>query len=495
MNRSGDACQHAQGSTDRSPLTQDECDSNGSAEATSPLRQPGTASLSPNEVRSPSEKATPQLSDLVKLATSANSIVEFIGLAVTPLIEQGMINAAWLLSLNREVKPRLHAFAGDAVQPLWECIRDEIGPFTERLKLDGDVRHDVSRHLPEQRMFVARLHFDQQSQELLIGLIDQRVDVASIESRWMAIAFAVVQMQFAQRLECLQVQNGQLAQWLTVGQSMLSARDVQATLINAVNGFKNLVNADFAAIALCDERGRSRRLAALSDVESFDPASPTNKRIETVVAQALDSPGNCVIPAADPMLVNPVVQRFCQENSYSGCLVNRMQTADGKLKGAVLIAGSAEKLTEESRQKTIEKLTRWLAEHLTSAIDAKASVWARLKSHLTRLGRHPLRRIALGISLLLRRCARRSDSLSRSVRLSTAANDTTLYCSAVRRCFGSSFRPPRRPRPCRPGAGENGWPSIAPQSFPVWKPNNPPKPSIKKPRWPKAILPNRRSRL
>ena len=279
---------------------------------------------------------------------------------------------------NEFGKPHLLTHSdGDIV---WSLVEDHVREMINRVKetrqicsspISGQnnselivtpICLDSGIEAPIRMMFVGCFSTNQQSslrQQWLLGLVSQTV------TRW-----------FQQRRITHQES---MSSTMNDSFGLIHALDQTKTLSEAAiliaNHLRKLCAAEQVAVSFCDEKGNGT-LKAVSDVESVDLNSESNRVINHACNQALGATAALQFPPAEgnPSPEHLALDKYCKSNGLDACLAVPLRTADGKTIGSVLLGTTQAQLQDENYQVYAGRLVEMIAGHVDVVVRANRSL-------------------------------------------------------------------------------------------------------------------------
>ncbi len=314
---------------------------------------------------------------LNRIATDADSADRFLKTAARVVCEHSNCLALWIIQPDEAGAFRkVHAITDENAKTVWEMIESPacqlIDHSVQNLQLSAVPLQMADRH----QAVSAPIESAGEVQFVLAGCFSMETQ-AAVRQQWLIgiLAQTFGAWMHQQNLESAETKNRSLNDALALIQVLNRTECLQSASMAIVNHLRKLVNAGQVALSFCDS-GNAVQLVAVSDVESVDLASESNKLINQACNQAVIENETLIYPASSgehsPALLP--LEQYCKSNRLDGCINLPLANEEGKPVGSVLLAIDSERLRSEPFVEYLRKMTGMVAAHLDVVLRANRSL-------------------------------------------------------------------------------------------------------------------------
>lgn len=349
-----------------------------------------------------SQKLTREFSDAVNIA---KTIDEFLRYASSIASANSDSLAFWIAKRDGDGNfTQIHSVSDDNSGAAWQ-IADEtcrqITPFVlESKQVCSAPVHASDHHV----VIAAPIGLGESVEYMLYGCFSCRKQTV-VRQQWLMGIFGQSLVCWFQRrqLEQSEIRNRSLNDALTLIQSLDKTQNVRQASMSIVNHLRRLCEADQVSISFCNRPGVGK-LTAISDVESVELTSESNKLINHACSQAIGANETLVYPASQGEHSASLLplEQYCKSNRLEACVNIPLKTESGRVLGALLIATAADRIKREEYVPYLERLTEMISGHLDIVLRANRGLSELFKSQLDRMRQKKLTKtILVGTAILI----------------------------------------------------------------------------------------------
>ena len=287
--------------------------------------------------------------------------------------------ACWYFERNQEsqlVGPQ--SLLSDDSQSLWPLVGQWLVEQLGKSDLQKPSQWRCTQ-VPGTRILLVPVFFQSQQPDLLCCIVtDNPSNVDRAEALATLTASHLSVWEQTQMLVGLQSQQATFSLVLGLSQAVSNAANSKAALMQLANYLRKIFSGKHVAVILSDSRGKNPRIAAVSDVESFDATNQVVKSAEAAGSQALQGEPlqTWTTEQGQDTPSGRLFQQYCQAMGLQACLNGALKTADaegqtGQILGAVLIGGDADSVESKTNQELAARLFPYVASILATVLKAK----------------------------------------------------------------------------------------------------------------------------
>lgn len=327
-------------------------------------------------------------------AAESNATIEGFLQAVAVIVSEHSANLALWISRRNEQEQfdQIHAIADENASVVWQLVEStcrQITPFVVKSKQVCSA--PVQQHAHYQ-IVAAPVTPNDKLDYILYGCFSSQNETV-LRQQWLMgiLSQALVSWVQSRRHEQSKVRTKSLNDALTLIQNLDQTTNVRQASMAIVNHLRRLCEAEQVSLSFCSHQDHGE-LAAISDVESIELGSESNKVINHACNQAIVEQAILTYPNADnvhsPALLP--LEQYCKSNRLQACVNFPLLTRDGIKLGALLIATNEERIRQPEFIDYITRLGPMISGHFDVVLRANRGLNDLAKSQLKKIRHAPL---------------------------------------------------------------------------------------------------------
>ncbi len=351
-------------STNPSITSQDSSISLGIQATKRPPVPPRAAAASPKLQQVASHRVVRQFTEA---AESNSTIDEFLHAAQAIVSEHSENLALWISRRDEQGEfDQIHAIANDNPSAVWQLVETTCRQITPFVVKSQQICSAPVNQYEHHQIVAAPVKANGHIEYILYGCFSVQNQTV-LRQQWLMgiLSQALGSWIQTRQHEHAKVRTKSLNDALTLIQNLDQTTNTRQASMAIVNHLRRLCEAEQVSLSLCNQHNHGE-LTAISDVESIELGSESNKLINHACNQAIVEQAILVYPDSEnqhsPTLLP--LEQYCKSNRLRACINLPLLTREGKVLGALLIAASEEQVGRSDFVDYITRLGQMISGHL-----------------------------------------------------------------------------------------------------------------------------------